>query len=74
MGVAISLDERLISAAKSYSAVEDRSVPKQIEHWAKMGRIAEENKDLTYDAIKEILLGIADVEAGNVEAYKDGML
>ena len=74
MGITVNLDKKLVSTAKSYSVVEHRSVPKQIEHWAKIGRIAEENQDLTYDAIKEILLGLADVEAGNVEVYKDGIL
>lgn len=74
MGIAVNLDKNLIDVAKSYSVVEHRSVPKQIEHWAKIGRIAEENRDLTYDAIKEILLGLADVEAGNVETYKSGTL
>jgi hypothetical protein len=71
MGVVVNVDKSLIDKAKTYSAVEHRSVPKQIEHWAKIGRIAEENKELTYDAIKGILLGLADVEAGNIEEYKD---
>jgi hypothetical protein len=74
MGVAVNLDKQLVNTAKSYSVVEHRSVPRQIEHWAKIGRIAEENQDLTYDAIKEILLGLSDVMAGNMEIYKDGML
>ncbi|EKD45564.1 MAG: hypothetical protein ACD_69C00229G0002 [uncultured bacterium] len=74
MGVSINLDQSLIDAAKSRSAVEHRSVPKQIEYWAKIGRIAAENKDLTYDAIQGILLGLADVEVGNVEVYKKGKL
>jgi hypothetical protein len=71
MGIAVNIDNSLVKTAKAYSTVEHRSVPKQIEHWAKIGRIAEENKDLTYYDIKEILLGIADIEAGNTEEYKD---
>lgn len=71
MGMSINIDKSLVEIAKSYSAIESRSVPKQIEHWAKIGRIAEENKDLTYNAIKEILLGLADAGAGNVEEYRD---
>jgi hypothetical protein len=74
MGIAVNLDKKLVIMAKSYSAIEHRSVPKQIEHWAKIGRIAAENKDLTYDAIQEILMGLADAEAGNVETYKNGTL
>jgi hypothetical protein len=51
-----------------------RSVAKQIEHWAKIGQIAEENPDLSYNMIKGILLGMEDMANGNVEEYKPGML
>jgi hypothetical protein len=30
-------------------------MPKQIEHWAKIGKIAEENPDLPYEFIQKIL-------------------
>lgn len=74
MGVAVNLNKQLVNVARTYSAVESRSVAKQIEHWAKIGRIAEENPDLSYDAIKGILCGLADAEAGNVEEYCSGSL
>lgn len=72
MGIAVNLDKNLINIAKSYAAAEHRSVSKQIEYWAKIGRIAEENRDLNYDVIKEILLGLADTEDKNIEIYKEG--
>jgi hypothetical protein len=71
MGMSVNIDKSLVEIARAYSIVECRSMPKQIEHWAKIGRIAEENKDLTYNAIKGILLGLADVNACNVEEYQD---
>lgn len=74
MGIAVNLDNTLVNIAKTYSIAQCRSIAKQIEHWAKIGRIAEENPDLTYEAIEGILLGLADVQEGNVEPYKDGML
>jgi hypothetical protein len=37
MGMAVNIDKNLIDKAKTYSAVERRSLLKQIEHWAKMG-------------------------------------
>ena len=58
MGTTVTLDTKLVNVAKTYSAVQSRSVPKQIEHWAKIGRIAEENPDLNYKFIQDILLGI----------------
>lgn len=72
MGIAINLDKNLIEEARLQSKILHRSVPKQIEHWAKIGHIAEDNPDLTYSQIKEILLGLADYERGNVKEYKRG--
>jgi hypothetical protein len=74
MGITVTLDNELVNAARSYSTVESRSVPKQIEHWSKIGRIAETNPDLSYTIIKEILLGLEDVKVGNVEKYRPGLL
>jgi hypothetical protein len=49
-----------------------RSVPKQIEHWSKIGRIAEENPDLPYDFIKEVLLSLEEAEDGEVSEFRPG--
>jgi len=74
MGISINLDKKLIQEAKSQSKVLSRSVPKQIEHWARIGRIAEDNPDLNYIQIKDMLLGIQDYHEGYVEEYKRGTL
>ncbi|OGT24810.1 MAG: hypothetical protein A3I12_06920 [Gammaproteobacteria bacterium RIFCSPLOWO2_02_FULL_38_11] len=74
MAITISLDESLITEAKIQSKVLHRSVPKQIEHWARIGHIAEDNPDLTYTQIKDILLGLQDKQEGNIKKYKRGML
>lgn len=70
VSVAISLDESLIKKAKVQSKVLHRSVPKQIEHWAQIGHIAEDNPDLTYTQIKDILFGLEDCKNGQVKPYK----
>ncbi len=74
MGISVNLDNELVNSARSYSTVQSRSVPKQIEHWAKIGRIAEENPDLTYADIKGILLGLEDVKNGQLKEYHPGSL
>lgn len=74
MGISVNLDAKLVEAARSQCEVMSRSVTKQIEHWAKVGHIAEDNPDLTYSQIKAILLGLEDVRSGNVEVYKRGIL
>ncbi len=47
-----------------------RSGAGQIEHWAKIGRIAEENPDLSYEFIKDILLAKAEIDNGLVDDYE----
>ena len=74
MAIAVSLIESLVKEARSQSKVMHRSVPKQIEHWARIGQIAEDNPDLTYAQIREILLGLKDHEERKTKKYKRGML
>jgi len=56
MAVNVKLSEDLVALAKRYGGVHHRSTPKQIEHWSLMGKIAEENPDLPYALIKDILV------------------
>ena len=39
----------------SETGLQSRSVAKQIEHWANIGKIAAENPDLSYSLIRELL-------------------
>jgi hypothetical protein len=69
---AIRIDSELFKTAKSTADVEHRSVPKQIEYWAKIGRISIENPDLSYKMIHDILLGLSQAENGETEDYNFG--
>ena len=60
MSVNVKLSEGLVEQAKVYAHIEHRSVPKQIEYWSQIGKIAQENPDLTFAMIRDIL--IADQE------------
>lgn len=60
MSINVKLSEALVEQAKVYGHIEHRSVPKQIEYWSQIGKIAQENPDLTFSMIREIL--IADQE------------
>ncbi len=60
MAVNVKLSDVLVEQAKRHGNVEHRSVPKQIEYWSRIGKIAEENPDLPFSMIREIL--IADQE------------
>ncbi len=60
MAVNVKLSEQLVEEAKRYGGIEHRSIPKQIEYWSQIGKIAQENPDLPFSLIREIL--IADKE------------
>lgn len=65
----VKLSEGIVSEAKIMSKALNRSVAGQIEHWAKIGRIAEENPDLTYELIKNILIAQQEARAGKSQPY-----
>ena len=46
----------VINEAKRYAVVYSRSTPKQIEYWSRIGKIVEENPDMPYSFIQDILL------------------
>ena len=72
MGTAIRISEELVSEARKYSRIDHRSLTGQVEHWARIGKCAEENPDLTYSFIKELLIGIEELEQGETSEYKFG--
>ena len=66
----IKLSEDLILSARQYADVFSRTVPKQIEYWSRIGKVVEENPDLPYSFIKDILLAQKEVSADQVSPYK----
>lgn len=72
MAVAMKLSDDLVEDAKTVAAAEHRSVPKQIEYWARIGKAVLDNPDLPLRMIQDTLLSIEEVKAGQVAAYKFG--
>jgi len=56
MGVPIRIDEAVYNAAKNVASAECRSIPNQIEFWAKIGKCALDNPDLPVEFVKELLI------------------
>ena len=54
MPIAIKLSDLLIEDAKPYAQAMHRSVPKQIEYWARLGKVAEENPDLPINMLQDL--------------------
>ena len=72
MPTAIRISDELAGEAKKYSKIEHRSLTGQIEYWARIGKCASENPDLTYELIKGILLGVEELNRGERTEYPFG--
>ena len=72
MTTAVRITDELARDAKMFSKIDKRSLTGQIEHWARIGKCAEENPDLTYNLIKDILIGLSELEHGESSEYKFG--
>jgi hypothetical protein len=68
----IRLDQDLVEKAKIMAKALNRTAPKQIEHWAKIGEMMEDNPDLPYEFVKQAIIAKAEKEAGKLEVYAFG--
>ena len=66
----IKLSDKLISEARRHANTFSRSLPKQIEYWSRIGKIAEENPDLPYSFIKDILLSKQEMKDQKLSPYE----
>ena len=66
MPQSVKLSDELTEQARHYGAVYYRSRAKQIEYWSTIGKISEENPDLPYSFIKDILLAQRELLSGDV--------
>lgn len=72
MSTVIRISSDLAREAKIRSNVERRSLTAQVEYWAVIGKAVEENPDLPYSFIKEVLLGIEEMKVKGKEDYVFG--
>ncbi|EKD29089.1 MAG: hypothetical protein ACD_79C00075G0001 [uncultured bacterium] len=72
MGIAVNISEKLFKHAKTRSKALNRSIAGQIEYWAKIGEIGEDNPDLPFEFIKDILIAKEQSNAGEVSQYVFG--
>ena len=70
MSTALKVSDELVELARPHAAAEHRSIPKQIEHWARLGKLVEENPDMPLQFIKDTLLSIEEANAGQRTAYR----
>ena len=68
----VKLSDALINEARPYANAMHRSVPKQIEHWARLGKAAEENPDMPISMIQDVFVSLEEAKAGNFSEYQFG--
>jgi predicted transcriptional regulator len=66
----VRLDQDLVEKATIMAKAMNRSTPKQIEHWAKIGEMMEDNPDLPYEFVRQAIIARAEQEAGKLEPYE----
>lgn len=58
--ISVRIPRDLYEQARSDAAAEHRTIPGQIEYWAKVGRAALDNPDLPVSFIAEALASLAE--------------
>jgi len=69
MPTAVKISDELIAQARIKSKIFKRSIAGQIEYWAQIGKIVEENPDLPLPFIQDILLGKEQIRSGLGSPY-----
>lgn len=64
MATTVKLADYLVDDAKKMAAIDHRSVPKQIEFYYQIARAAEQNPDLSFDLIRELLRSKSEAPSG----------
>ena len=72
MAVALKLSDDLVEDAKAIAAAEHRSVPKQIEYWARIGKAVLENPELPLRLIQDTMLSLEEAKTSHLAVYKFG--
>ncbi len=72
MGTAIKISREIAEEAKINAKISRRSMAGQVEYWAFIGKIAEDNQDLSFLVIKDILLGREQLKQGQGTPYVFG--
>jgi len=72
MATAVKVSDDLFEKAKIKSKIFKRSIAGQIEYWAKIGQMIEDNPDLPLPFIQDILLGREQIKAGQGTPYRFG--
>jgi predicted transcriptional regulator len=62
MATSVKLNDEFVTRARKIAQAEHRTLPSQIEFYFKIALAAEENPDLSFHAVKEIMAAREDRE------------
>jgi hypothetical protein len=66
----VKISDTFVKDAKKGAKANFRSIGKQIEYWARVGKAAEENPDLNIDFIKNCFDGLQEIENEKTMEFK----
>ena len=72
MLIQVELSKSLVADAKSASKITKRTLSKQIEYWARLGKSIEENPELPALLIQDILESQADMVLNRLSKFRFG--
>lgn len=70
MASPVRIKDSLYKEAKLRASVEHRSTAEQVSYWASLGKACEDNPDLPFGFIRDILISKAEAEAGQLEKFE----
>ena len=56
MSISIRVNDALYNDAKKRAKAEFRTIPSQIEYWARIGRVALDNPDLPIEFVRDVVI------------------
>ncbi len=72
MDLAITIPDTLATIAQQQATVSQRTLSQQIVYWTNFGKLAEDNPELPFAFLQEVLLAHEEAKAGEVEPYEFG--
>jgi hypothetical protein len=67
VATAVKRADHLVDDDKRMAAIEHRSVPKQIEFYYQIARAAEQNPDLSFDLVRELIKSKLEKPSGEYQ-------
>lgn len=69
MSSSVKISDNIFNEARTVSRALNRSIAGQIEYWAKLGKLSEENPEYNHEFIKDILLAKEEAQADKLEEF-----